>query len=158
MSTLTLSFLGRFCRAFRLVGSHLPGERENAAHAMYRLCAGEGVSITDLAIALENSDHEIAEKKYTDEDAVAIFVRGVEKGRAESRGRLLSASYFDEDGEPRWVEIAKFCHEHPALGSLKPNEQQFVDELQAKLRWRPPSRAMGGFALSIFWKLGGSFK
>ena len=92
MSTLTLSFLGRFCRAFRLVGSHLPGERENAAHAMYRLCAGEGVSITDLAIALENSDHEIAEKKYTDEDAVAIFVRGVEKGRAESRGRLLSAS------------------------------------------------------------------
>ena len=158
MSTLTLSFLERFCRAFRLVGSHLPGERESAAHAMYRLCAGEGVSITDLAIALENSDREIAEKRYTDEDAVAIFARGVEKGRAESRGRSLSASYFNEDGEPRWAEIAKFCHEHPALRSLKPNEQEFIDELQAKLRWRSPSRAMGGFALSIFWKLGGSLK
>jgi hypothetical protein len=69
------------------------------------------VSITDLAIALENSDHKIAEKKYTDEDAVAIFVRGVEKGRAESRGRLLSASYFDEDGEPR--EIRRFVSNEP---------------------------------------------
>src|SRR6516225_1409352 len=102
MSTLTLSFLGRFCRAFRLVGSHLPGERENAAHAMFRLCASEGVSITDLAIALENSDPEIAEKKYTDADAHAIFMRGVEKGRAENRAASLSATYFDIDGEPRW--------------------------------------------------------
>jgi hypothetical protein len=153
MSTLDFGF-----RIFGRLSSEYQRERENAAHAMFRLCASEGVSITDLAIALENSDPEIAEKKYTDADAHAIFMRGVEKGRAENRAASLSATYFDIDGEPRWDEMVKFCQQNPAFTSLEPNEQESIAELPLKLRWRSPTRPVGGFLISIFWKLGGSFK
>jgi hypothetical protein len=141
-----------------MLSSEYEGEVLSAVAAMKRLFAAEGLAFHDIATVIENCNGEIEELKYSDSDAEIIFARGVEKGRAESRGRSLSTSYFDEDGEPRWAEIAKFCHEHPALRGLKPNEQEFIDELQTKLRWRSPSRAMGGFALSIFWKLGGSLK
>jgi hypothetical protein len=143
MSSLNEPVAKRIATLFRMLSSDYEGEVLNAVTAMKRLFAIEGLAFNDIATVIESCNGEIEERKYS---------------RAESRGRLLSANYFDEDGEPRWAEIAKFCHEHPALRSLKPNEQEFIDELQTKLRWRSPSRAMGGFALSIFWKLGGSFK
>ena len=158
MGALNEPIARRIATLFRLLGSDFDGEVLGAVAAMKRLFAAEGLSFNDIATVIGNGNGEIEERKYSDSDVEIIFARGVEKGRAESRGRSLSASYFNEDGEPRWAEIAKFCHEHPALRSLKPNEQEFIDELQAKLRWRSPSRAMGGFALSIFWKLGGSLK
>jgi hypothetical protein len=158
MGALNEPLARRIATLFRLLGSSYEGEVLGAVAAMKRLFAAEGLAFHDIATVIESCNGEIEERKYSDRDAELIFARGVEKGRAESRGRSLSANYFDDDGEPRWAEIAKFCHEHPALRSLKPNEQEFIDELQVKLRWRSPSRAMGGFALSIFWKLGGSFK
>lgn len=158
MGALNEPIARRIATLFRLLGSDFDGEVLGAVAAMKRLFAAEGLSFNDIATVIGNGNGEIEERKYSDSDVEIIFARGVEKGRAESRGRSLSTSYFDDDGEPRWAEIAKFCHEHPALRSLKPNEQEFIDELQAKLRWRSPSRAMGGFALSIFWKLGGSLK
>ena len=158
MNALNEPVAKRIATLFRILSSDFDGEVLSAVAAMKRLFAAEGLAFNDIATVIESCNGEIEERKYSDSDAEIIFERGVEKGRAESRGRSLSANYFDEDGEPRWAEIAKFCHEHPALRSLKPNEQEFIDELQAKLRWRSPSRAMGGFALSIFWKLGGSLK
>ena len=158
MGALNEPLARRIATLFRLLGSSYEGEVLGAVAAMKRLFAAEGLAFHDIATVIESCNGEIEERKYSDRDAELIFARGVEKGRAESRGRSLSANYFDDDGEPRWAEIAKFCHGHPALRSLKPNEQEFIDELQTKLRWRSPSRAMGGFALSIFWKLGGSLK
>ena len=78
--------------------------------------------------------------------------------RKENTGSVLSQQFFDAEGEPRWNEIVKFCNGNPARTSLKPNEQEFIDEMLVKLRWRSPTRPMGGFLLSIFWKLGGTFK
>jgi hypothetical protein len=158
MSSLNEPVAKRIATLFRMLSSPYDGEVLNAVTAMKRLFAIEGLAFNDIATVIESCNGEIEERKYSDRDAEIIFAHGVKKGRAESRGRSLSANYFDDDGEPRWAEIAKFCHEHPALRGLKPNEQEFIDGLQAKLRWRSPSRAMGGFALSIFWKLGGSLK
>jgi hypothetical protein len=154
---LTKNVAERFSRILRRLSSEHPGEREAAAHAIHRFCASENVSITDLAMIVENGDLETAEKKYTDEDAAAIFARGVEKGRSENRGVGLSADYFDENGTPRWQAMTEFCLNSPGRAGLRPNEQEFIDEMQFKLQWRSPTRLMGGFMLSIFWKLGGSF-
>jgi hypothetical protein len=71
---------------------------------------------------------------------------------------MLSVDYFDDDGEPRWLEIANYCQNNPAKSTLKPNEQQFIDEMPVKLQWRNPTPPMGGFMLSIFWKLRRSLK
>ena len=52
--------------------------------------------------------------------------------------------------------MAKFCQSNQT--SLNPKEQEFVDEMPIKLRWRMPSPGQSGFLLSIFWKLRGSLK
>jgi hypothetical protein len=158
MSSLDETVARRISKLFRRLSSDFEGEQLATLAALKRLLVSEGLSFSDVAMLIENGDPELAERKYTDGDAQQIFARGVEKGRAENRGVGLSADYFDKDGEPRWAEMVKFCVANPALLSLKPNEQEFVEELQVKLQWRAPSRAMGGFLLSIFWKLGGAFK
>jgi hypothetical protein len=158
MGALNEPVAKRIATMFRLLGSNYDGEVLNAVAAMKRLFAAEELTFHDIATVIENANGEIEQLKYSDSDAETIFNRGVEKGRAESCGQILSADYFDEDGEPRWEEMVKFCLSNPAFTSLKPNEREFIDELQTKLRWRTPSRPMGGFLLSIFWKLRGSLR
>jgi hypothetical protein len=152
------NLIKRFLGMFRRLASTYEGERVAAAHAIYRFCtSAEGISITDLALMFEGADHETKEKKYTDEDAADIYARGVEKGRAENVA--LSVNYFDADGEPRWAEIARFCHDSPVYPTLKPNEQDVVENTPARLaRYGSLTRPTEGFLLSIFWKLGGTFK
>jgi hypothetical protein len=154
------SLIKRFLGMFRRLASAYEGERVAAAHAIYRFCtSAEGISISDLALMFEGADHETKEKKYTDEDAAAIYARGIEKGRDENRGVVLSADYFNADGEPRWAEIARFCHESPVFLTLKPNEQDVIENTPTRLaRYGSLTRPTEGFLLSIFWKLGGSFK
>jgi len=110
----------------------------------------------DIATVLENGNGEIEQLKYSDSDAEAIFARGVDVGSRLHTGRALSADFFDDDATPRWAEMVSFCHGCPAKAGLRPAEQEFIDDMSAKLRWRTPSRAQGGFLLSIFWKLRGS--
>ena len=105
----------------------------------------------------------VRDKQFTVDEARHIFREGKEKGVAEERQahpqrgqRTLSADYFADDGRPRWSEMVAFCQQNQA--GLSPKEQEFLDELPSKLRWRPPSRPMGGFLLSIFWKLRGSLQ
>jgi hypothetical protein len=148
----------RIATLFRLLGSNFEGEVLNVVAAMERLLAAEGLAFHDIATVIENANGEIEQLKYSDSDAEVIFNRGVEKGRTESCARVLSTDYFDEDGEPRWLEMANYCQTNPAKTRLKPNEQEFIDEMPAKLRWRAPSSNQGGFMLSIFWKLRGSLR
>jgi hypothetical protein len=161
-SSLNESAAKRIARLLCLFGSSFENEAVNALLAMRRLVAAEGLNFADIAILIENHEGEIEAKKYSDVDAELIFRRGLEKGvekaRKECAGRILSADYFDDDGEPRWLEITNYCQNNPAKSALKPNEQQFIDELPVKLRWRDPTPPMGGFLLSIFWKLRRSLK
>jgi hypothetical protein len=140
----------------RLLGASIEGEAVGAVHALRRLLPGKDLNFHDIAVLIENCESRIESLKYSDSDAQAIYRRGLEVGREQGGGRLLSADYFDDDGEPRWVEIAKFCQAQQLR--LNPKEQEFVDEMPGRLRWRPPSQGQGGFLLSIFWKTRGSLR
>jgi hypothetical protein len=146
----------------QMLSTDFDGEIYNAVNSMKRVLARTGLSYHDLGAIIENHGEdgvpEIQQRKYTDADAEAIFLRGIEKGRKEYTGRALSVRFFDDDGEPRWLEIATYCQSDPGKRALKPNEQEFIDEIPVKLRWRSPSGPQGGFLLSIFWKLRGSLK
>jgi hypothetical protein len=140
----------------RLQGSPLENEAFGAAAGLRRLVAGEGLDFNDIATLIENCNGAIETLKYSDGDAERIYARGIENGREQCSGRSLSVDFFDDDGEPRWVEIAKFCQSNQT--GLNPKEQEFIDEMPSKLRWRMPSAGQGGFLLSIFWKTRGSLR
>jgi hypothetical protein len=146
----------------KMLSSQFVGESQASVEVLKAVLARAGLTYHDLAVAIENYGEagvsEIEQRKYTDADAETIFQRGVEKGRKECDGRMLSIDFFDDDGEPRWLAIADYCHNDPGKLALKPNEQQFIEEMPAKLRWRSPTPPMGGFLLSIFWKLRRSLK
>jgi hypothetical protein len=146
----------RIGQLIRLQASPIEGEAFNATGALRRMLPAEGLDFSDIAVLVENCDGRIETLQFSEDDVAGSFARGVERGRAEGRGRGLSVDYFDDDGEPRWLDMAKFCQNNPAATSLKPSEQEFIEEMLVKLRWRTPTRAMGGFLLSIFWKLRGS--
>ena len=137
-------------------GSSFEYEKHSALRLLEEFLQREGVTFTDLSII-------VRDKQFTIDEARHIFQQGKEKGIAEqqqvhSQGsqRILSVDYFADDGHPRWSEMVAFCQQYQA--GLSPKEQEFLDELPSKLRWRPPSRPMGGFLLSIFWKLRGSLQ
>jgi hypothetical protein len=142
----------------RLFGSNFEDEALSSTRALRRVLPEHGLNFGDLAVLIENCDGRLDALRYSEAEAEQIFKRGVERGQAQASGNSFSDQYFDDDGEPRWLEMVKYCQSNPAKTSLKPNEQEFIDELPAKLRWRTPTRPMGGFLLSIFWKLRGSFK
>jgi hypothetical protein len=151
--------IGKLVRMF----SASSKEDENVANValtmLRQLLIQEQLSFNDLATVIENWNGEIEELKYSDSDLEAVFNKGVEKGRSQNNGRKLSRDFFDDDGEPRWLEIARFCQNNPDLALLKPNEQQFIEEQVYWLQRRSaPRRPSGGFLLSIFWKLGGSLR
>jgi hypothetical protein len=151
MSDNTSEFMKRFLKLFKLLDSDQEGERIAAANAIYRLCKSTSMSISDISITLEASEADLNK----------IFAKGVEQGKKQANGSAsnFAGQYVDAFGEPIWNEIAKFCRESPGYAQLKPNEKDLVDDMPNKLmRWRAPTRPSGGFLLSIFYKLGGSFK
>ena len=156
MSSLAEPITKRIGKLVRMMSSDFDGEMQAATRRLKALLHTESLSFHDLAIMIENHEGEIEERKYSDSEAKAIFERGIEKGREQHNGRSLSPDYFDDDGGPRWLEIAKFCQGHQA--ALNPKEQEFVDEMPGKLHWRAPSRGQGGFLLSIFWKTRGTLR
>lgn len=131
----------RIGKLVRMFSSPFEQEAITALVKMRRLMAEEKQSFNDLAAQIEQGVEQ-----------------GVDKGTKQANGQVLSKQFFDSDGEPRWLEIARFCDANPGKSALKANEQEFIEEMQIKLRYRQPTRPMGGFLLSIFWKLGGSFK
>jgi hypothetical protein len=143
MGVLNEPVAKRIATMFRLLGSNYDGEVLNAVAAMKRLFAAEELTFHDIATVIENANGEIEQLKYSDSDAETIFNRGSRKV-ALSCGQIPSADYFDEDGEPRWEEMVKFCLSNPAFTSLKPNERISSTSCKPN-RWRTPSRPMGDF-------------
>jgi hypothetical protein len=141
-----------------IFGSAYDGEILSAVAAMKRVLASKGLSPNDLATVVKNVNGEIAALKYSDDDAKAIYERGLAKGREEeARSRPAHddpEEFYDEDGQPRWNAMAMFCQKnHAQLRS--PKEQEFVDDMAGSTMWQEPTERQAKWLLSIFIKLGG---
>jgi len=139
----------RFGQLLRLGDSPHWGEASNAFQALRRVLTEAGLSYADVAVIVESHQGPVEELRYSDSDAKAIYERGREEGRKQAGGRL-SPDFFDDDCNPRWLEMANFCRAQPGLN---PKELDFLDDMPRHLRWRPPSASQGGFLFSIFWKM-----
>jgi hypothetical protein len=156
MSTLNEPIAKRIAKLFRLLASDFDGEVLSALRRMKQQLANEGLSFNDIAIVIENANGAIEERKYSDADAKIIFERGKQKGREEearSRPQDQPPDFYDGDGQPRWNAIATFCQKHHPR--LRPNEQEFIDDMAGKTMWREPTEKQGKWLLSIFIRLGG---
>jgi hypothetical protein len=156
MTALNEPIARRIAKLVRILASDFDGETLAAARRLKDLLKTEGLSFNDIATVIESCNGEIEERKYSDSDAEIIFSRGVEKGRQEEARRkeqILPTDYYDTDGQPRWHEIALFCQKHHQR--LRPNEQQFIDDMAGKTMWREPTEKQGRWLLTIFMRLGG---
>jgi hypothetical protein len=154
VSTLNEPVAKRIGKLFRRLASNFEGEQLNTVAAMKRLFASEGLSFSDIATVIENANGEIEELKYSDADAEIIFKRGVEKGRVEeARKQQAPPEFYDADERPRWNAIALFCQQQQQR--LRPNEQEFIDDMAGQTMWREPTEKQAKWLLSIFIRLGG---
>lgn len=156
MSSLDEPVAKRVAKLFRLLASDFDGEVLSAVRRMKQQLTAEGLSFNDIATVIENANGEIEEKKYSDADAKIIFERGKQKGREEearNRPQDHPRDFYDEDGQPRWNAIAMFCQGNHQR--LRPNEQEFVDDMAGKTMWREPTEKQAKWLLSIFIRLGG---
>ena len=142
---------------FRMLDSVHEKEALAAIAAMKRLIASRGLTLSDIAILIENwGGEEIEAKKYSDTDAEIIFTKGVEKGRAEEAHKQQAPSeFFDADGQPHWYEIAVFCQQNSA--QLRDQwDRNFIENMPEKMiRWGAPTEKQRPILLGIFVKLGG---
>jgi hypothetical protein len=160
VSSLNEPVAKRIANLFRMLASDFDGEVLATVTAMKRLFTTEGLTFHDIATVIESCNGEIEERKYSDSDAEIIFARGVEKGHREGvederrkRDQIIPADYYDEDGQPRWQAIARFCQRNHAR--LRASEATFVDEMVANTMWRGPTEKQGRWLLTIFLRLGG---
>jgi hypothetical protein len=159
MSAKRKNVIERTADLFRLLESPFDAEVLGAISAMKRLFQSEGLSFADIATVIANHQGEIEEKKYSDADAEIIFKKGMEKGREEAQRNnpsMLSGEFYDQNGEPRWIEIALWCAQHGAR--LRPKEQEVVDDMCGRVQYRIPTEKQAKWLLSIFLKLGGRRK
>ncbi|WP_028164088.1 hypothetical protein [Bradyrhizobium elkanii] len=151
---LTETTAKRIATLFRMLSSEYPGEILGAVAAMKRLFANEGLSFHEIANVIESCNGEIEERKYSDADAEIIFQRGVEKGRSEQQPPPLD--YYEEDGSPRWHEIALFCRNNTA--KLKGDwEQEFITDMVSRTLVKTLTPRQQKFLFAIFVRLGGPY-
>jgi hypothetical protein len=154
MSALDEPVAKRIGKLVRMFGSSFENESHVALTKLKRVLDEEGLTFNDLATVLENANGEIEELKYSDADAEIIFTRGVEKGRAEeARKQQAPPDFYDADERPRWNAIALFCQQQHQR--LRPNEQEFIDDMAGQTMWREPTEKQAKWLLSIFIRLGG---
>jgi hypothetical protein len=143
----------------RMLASNQPGEVAVYATALSKFLPGTGLSFNDIAIVIENCNGEIEEYKYGDSDAAVIFTKGVEQGKTEAQRNGASrpaADFYDENGMPRWSEMAGFCSQHASR--LNAWETEFIDSISARLIDRELTPKMEVHLTKIFIKLGGKRK
>jgi hypothetical protein len=138
-----------------MFGSNFEDEAKAALVKLRQLSLAEGLSFNDLAIAIENCEGILEEKKYSDVEMQWSYGQGVEKGRAEeARKRPLQepTDYFDADGRPQHHAMAMYCqrnYEH-----LSDKTREFVDDMIGKTMWRTLSPKQEKWLISIFHQLG----
>lgn len=135
----------------KIIGSDFDAEALVARHAVRRLLASEGLSPNDVATVIENASGEIEALKYSDSDADAIYKQGLAEGRA--KGAQEPPEFYDENGDPRWHEMALFCQRNAPR--LRANELTFIDDIAGRTLWHEPTEKQGKWLSSIFIRLGG---
>jgi hypothetical protein len=153
IASLNQPLAKRISKLIRMFGA-TEEEAKVALLKLRSLCTETRISFNDIAILIENCNGEIEQLKYSDADAAAIYSRGVEKGRTE-RPAEEATEFFDEDGTPRWYEIAAYCRESRGH-SLSDWERNFADDMPAKMAcYGRPTSAQAKHLLRIFIKRGG---
>jgi hypothetical protein len=112
---------GKVGKLIRLLASDRDGEVLAAVHGIKRTLESGGLDMHALADGIEGANS----KKFTEQDAIEIYQRGVEDGRraAEQNGTVS----FSTVGEPSWNDIARECEAHAA--QLTSREQEFVRDM-----------------------------
>jgi hypothetical protein len=148
----------RIGRLVRMMASTYESEALVALTKLGQMLPAEGLSFNEIATLIENCDGAIEERKYSDSDAKIIFEKGMERGAENARAEAAAPpEYYDEAGQPRWVEITFFCQSKRER--LRPQEQNFVDDMAGRAVWgREPTEKQGRWLLSIFVRLGGKIK
>jgi hypothetical protein len=126
------------------------GDGTNAARMLQLFIPGTGLTFNDIATMVENCNGEIEQYKYSDNDAKGFFDLGVQKGQERAHE---SGTDFWPGGVPQWGKIALWCQERSAR--LRPNEQQFIDDMAGQTQFRGPTPKQAQWLISIFLKLGG---
>jgi hypothetical protein len=112
---------GKLAKLIRLLASDKNGELVAAVHAIKRTLESGGLDMHALADGIEQSNG----KKFSEQDALEIYQRGVEDGR---RGAEQQAPVsFSTVGEPSWNDVARECEATAA--QLSPREQEFVRDM-----------------------------
>jgi hypothetical protein len=112
-------------KLLRMLSSNHDGEIIGAARSIVRTLDVAGLTIHELADGLTAANG----KKFSEEDALEIYRRGVADGRtaaeAESDGEM-----FHEVGKPDWAKIARKCEARS--DRLQDHEKKFVADM---VRW-----------------------
>jgi len=156
MGSINETVAKRIAKLFRMLASDFDGEVLAAVHRMKHQLGAEGLSINDIATAIENANGEIEELKYSDAEVEVIYQKGVEQGRVEAaRTQTAPPEFFDDFGEPRWYEIAVFCQQNSSR--LRSQwEQGFADSIPGSVaKYGRPTERQIPHLLAIFVKLGG---
>jgi hypothetical protein len=142
----------------RMLGSSSEHEARSALAALGRLLASRSVGFTELGDAVER----LATGGLEEAELERAFEAGRQQGVVEARRELAKteAVYGQRpDGSYDWPAIAQFC-QRTGRGRLKPNEQQFVDDMAGGLSFsgREPTEKQAMWLIAIFRKLGGRLK
>ena len=136
-------------KLIRMLSSDRDGEVVAAAHAIKRTLQSAGADVHTLAGLIEKPSSGLSET-----DVRRIYDAGFQDGlRKAEDAQHGDRTFRNVDGTPDWKEVAQFCHER--VNQLRPNEQQFVNDMAGRTMWREPSEKQGKWLLSIFYKLGG---
>jgi hypothetical protein len=115
-------------KLLRLLTSSHDGEVLGAARALVRTLNNAGLDIHVLAEGIGGTTAN--GKKFSEEEALEIYQRGVQDGRraAEAQGPITFHDVGNND--PSWHAIATECATHGAR--LRSHEKEFVDDM---VRW-----------------------
>jgi hypothetical protein len=148
MSALT-PIAEKLGKLIRMLSSSHDGEVIAAALAIRRALKDAGLDVHALADGLTASGTN--GKKFSEQEAVEIYQRGLADGRrAVEEERPVK---FDDVESPSWHAIAVECAAHKAR--LFPQEIDFVNDM---IRWtvhgNPPSEKQGAWLRKIYVRIG----
>jgi hypothetical protein len=141
---------GKIASLIRLPSSDREGEVINAARALLRTLKSAGADIHTLADRVEKPNGGA----LTNTEMKKLYDAGYQDGVRAAENKMHGNSDFrDIDGFPAWSEIALYCQRNNRR--LRPNEQEFVNDMASQTVWREPSPKQAKWLRSIFLRLGG---
>jgi hypothetical protein len=150
MTNALAPIAGKIASLVRMLSSNQEGEVISAVRALLRTLKSAGADIHALADRIEKPNGGT----LTDGEMRKLYDAGYRDGERDAENRMHGNSDFhDIDGFPAWDEIARHCQRNSRR--LRPNEQEFVNDMASRTIWREPSPKQAKWLRSIFLRLGG---